>query len=51
MLGLDAEGREVKTIEGMAEGARFIPCRTRLLILARRSAVIVRRGFCWLRKS
>ena len=25
MLGLDAEGREVKTIEGMAEGAQLHP--------------------------
>ena len=27
MLGLDAEGREVTTIEGMAEGGSFIRCR------------------------
>jgi len=27
MLGLDAEGREVKTIEGMANGAELHPLR------------------------
>ena len=51
MLGLDAEGREVKTIEGMAEAPSFIRCSRRLLISARRSVVTVRPDFCWWLRS
>ena len=51
MLGLDAEGQDVKTIEGMADGAELIRCSTRLLIWARRSVVIVRPAFCWWLRS
>ena len=52
MLGLDAEGREVKTIEGMADGrGASSACSKRLLIWARRNVVTVRLVFCWLLKS
>ena len=39
MLGLDLEGREVKTIEGMAEGAELHPLQQPLQIWGQHSVV------------